>query len=108
MDHALEKSREYAALWAIQRHRLGRRVNLFQCCVHAAWCFFDVLILRSGWLDGRRGFVLAALQSQYTFNKYATLWAMEMDPSPEPVSLHEHSREKPDVSVTGASIAERE
>ena len=94
MEHALEKSREYARLWAIQKHRLGRRVNLFQCCVHAAWCFFDVLILRSGWLDGRRGFVLAALQSQYTFNKYATLWSMDIDSPPEPVAFPERAQQK--------------
>lgn len=63
---------------------LGRRVNLFQCSAHAMWCFFDVLILRSGWLDGRRGFVLAVLQSQYTFDKYVTLWAMEIGKTAEP------------------------
>jgi hypothetical protein len=107
MDHALEKSREYAGLWATQRHRMGQRVNLLQCCVHAAWCFFEVLIMRSGWLDGRRGFVLAVLQSQYTFNKYATLWSMEMEPPPEPVALPKHSKERADLPATGSSNANR-
>jgi O-antigen ligase len=83
MDHALDKAREYAGLWATQRHRGGRRANLIQSCAHAVWCFFDVLVLRSAWLDGRRGFVLAVLQSQYTFNKYATLWAMGIESVPE-------------------------
>ena len=81
MGHALEKSREYAALWATQQHGRGRRVNLFQCCAHATWCFFEVLVIRRGCLDGRRGFVLAVLQAQYTFMKYVTLWTLGIDSS---------------------------
>ena len=83
MGHALEKAREYAALWAAQQHDRGRRVNLFQCCAHAVWCFFDVSVFRGGWLDGRRGLLLAALQAQYTFNKYVTLWTMGVDGAQE-------------------------
>jgi len=79
MDHALEKAREYAELWAGQEYGRGRRVNLAQCYTHAACSLFNVLIVRSGWLDGRRGFVLAVLQAQYTFNKYMTLWTMGID-----------------------------
>lgn len=98
MGHALEKANEYAVLWARQRHAKGRRVNLLQCCAHSAWCFFEVLVIRGGWLDGRRGFVLAALQAQYAFNKYATLWTLGMAPrvrQPE----REHSRRPQDTRV---------
>lgn len=76
MDHALRKTREYANLWAAQQHDQGRRVNLMQSLGHSAWAFLRVFVLKSGWLDGRRGFILAVLQSQYTFNKYVTLWSM--------------------------------
>jgi hypothetical protein len=44
--------------------------------VHAVCAPFAELILRRGILDGRRGVVMAALQAQYTFNKYVTLWTM--------------------------------
>jgi hypothetical protein len=81
MRHAMEKLGEYAALWAKQRHGRGRRVNLIQCCAHATWSFFEVLVIRGGWLDGRRGFVLAVLQAQYTFTKYATLWSLGIESS---------------------------
>jgi glycosyltransferase involved in cell wall biosynthesis len=106
MDHAFAKMREYAKLWAIQRHRRGRRVNLFQCCVHSAWCFFDVLVLRNGWLDGRQGFVLAVLQSQYTFNKYVTLWSMGIEAAKEPVGLlHAIEKVGPETTTTVTPIS---
>ena len=100
MDHAFAKMTEYAKLWAMQNHRLGRRVNLLQCCAHSAWCFFDVLILRNGWLDGRRGFVLAVLQSQYTFNKYITLWTLGKERASELGGTQVRSQETSDAPST--------
>jgi glycosyltransferase involved in cell wall biosynthesis len=82
IDHALEKDREYAGLWATQQRARGRRVNLLECFVHAAWCFVALTVFRGGWLDGRRGIVLAVLQSQYTFNKYVTLWTLQLTDAP--------------------------
>ncbi len=76
MDHALDKTREYARLWALQRYRLGRRVNLWQCWLHTAIAPFSELIFRRGILDGRHGIVMALLQAQYTFDKYVSLWSM--------------------------------
>jgi glycosyltransferase involved in cell wall biosynthesis len=74
--YAVEKHREYATLWAAQEYRRGRRVNFLQCYLHAMAPFLCVWILRRGFLDGRLGFLLATLQSQYAFNKYVNLWRM--------------------------------
>jgi len=84
MEHALARARKYSRLWAAQQYDRGRRVNLAHCLVHGAWSFVGVLIFRGGWLDGRRGFIMAALQSQYTFNKYATLWSKSLTGLPRP------------------------
>ena len=64
------------------QHDRGRRLILFECCAHAAWCFFDVSVFRGA---SRRssGAPPAALQTQYTFNKYVTLRTMGVDGAQE-------------------------
>ncbi len=42
----------------------------------AIWVFFQIYIIRGGFLDGRVGFLVAALYSQGAFNKYAGLWTL--------------------------------
>ena len=40
------------------------------------WKFFKMFLLQLGFLDGKAGFVVAALGSYYVFLKYAKLWEM--------------------------------
>jgi len=74
--HALDKFGDYAWLWAKQRFERGKRAGLAQALGHAAWMSFHIYFLRLGILDGRRGFLMAVLYGQYTFNKYAALWTL--------------------------------
>lgn len=90
MDHALDKSREYARLWALQNYHRGRRANLWKCWVHTACAPFAELIFRRGLLDGRHGVVMALLQAQYTFDKYVTLWTMGLGEEAESAEWLKH------------------
>ncbi|WP_207061556.1 glycosyltransferase family 2 protein [Motiliproteus sp. SC1-56] len=71
------KSVRYAADWARARHARGKRSGLTTALLHAFACFIRKYLFQRGFLDGKHGFLLAILASQYVFNKYAALWALQ-------------------------------
>lgn len=74
--HAVDKFSQYAVLQAGERFRKGKRATLIGAAVRGLLNFIHNYIVRFGFLDGGRGFVLAALHASYTFNKYANLWML--------------------------------
>ena len=80
VGHQMRKSAHYAEEWARERAALGRRASLLQALGHAGFCFVRMYLLRAGFLDGPQGLLLAVLQSQATFAKYAQLWALSRAP----------------------------
>lgn len=70
----LAKSSSYAAEWAEQRYEQGRKASLLGGISHGIFCFFRMYLLRLGFLDGKRGLLLATLSGFSTFAKYADLW----------------------------------
>lgn len=77
LHHYLTKSAYYADAWAQQRHQADKRVHLSQATTHALVSFIRMYIVRGGFLDGRLGFLLAALSAHSTFCKYAALWVLQ-------------------------------
>lgn len=70
------KQLAYADAWARERYQRGKRCGLFSVYSHTLAAFLKTLVLRVGFLDGRRGWILAVVNAQYTFNKYSALWAL--------------------------------
>ncbi len=71
------KQLNYAAAWAQERHRRGkRRCGYLSILTHTLGAFVKTLLLRGGVLDGKQGLLLAVVNAQYTFNKYTELWAL--------------------------------
>lgn len=70
------KQLRYAEEWAIQRHQQQRRCSITSACLHGFGAFCKTWLLRRGFLDGKQGLLLACVNAQYTFNKYAALWAL--------------------------------
>lgn len=70
------KQLAYAEAWAQQRHQQGKKCGIFSVFSHTSGAFLKTLLLRAGFLDGRQGWLLAMVNAQYTFNKYAALWAL--------------------------------
>ncbi|MFU9136370.1 glycosyltransferase family 2 protein [Erwinia tasmaniensis] len=66
----------YAEAWAKQRHQQGKRCGFMSIFTHTLGAFLKTLLLRAGFLDGKQGWLLAMVNAQYTFNKYAALWAL--------------------------------
>jgi glycosyltransferase involved in cell wall biosynthesis len=78
-EHYLMKNRTYAWLGAKKRHEKGKHGGGLPGAVfRAIWVFFQVYILRRGFLDGSVGFLVAAMYSQGAFNKYAGLWTLRL------------------------------
>lgn len=70
------KQLHYAEQWATQRHQAGKRCGFLSILSHTLGAFCKTWLLRAGFLDGKQGLLLAVVNAQYTFNKYAALWAL--------------------------------
>ena len=87
--HYLEKNRQYAWLGAQQRHAKGKKgFGLTGAVLRAMWTFFQIYVIRLGFLDGRVGFLSAVMYSQSSFNKYAGLWTLRRAAASEKQSGH--------------------
>ena len=71
-----QKQLTYARSWAQERFAKGKRAGLGTALAHALGAFIKTFFLRRGILDGGHGLLLSLTVSQYTFNKYAALWAL--------------------------------
>ncbi|HWP95031.1 MAG TPA: O-antigen ligase family protein [Gammaproteobacteria bacterium] len=76
--HALDKFTRYAKLQAQDRYAKGVRCGVFEALGRACFNFFRNYILFFGFLDGGRGLLLAMFNAQYTYNKYANVWALAL------------------------------
>lgn len=74
LQHYLVKSAGYAAAWAEQREKRGKKSSISQGIIHALSCFLKMYIVKAGFLDGKQGFLLSLLSAHSTFVKYADLW----------------------------------
>jgi glycosyltransferase involved in cell wall biosynthesis len=74
LQHYFEKFNRYTSLAAEELHRKGRRFYLWDLLLRPAWFFFRMYVLKTGFLDGLQGFILASLSAAYVFAKYAKLW----------------------------------
>lgn len=70
------KQLQYAEAWALERHRQNKDCGYLAIVGHTLGAFIKTWLLRAGFLDGKQGLLLAMVNAQYTFNKYAALWAL--------------------------------
>lgn len=71
-----QKQLRYAQAWAQQRYQQGKRCSFISIYLRTLAAFMKTLFIRAGLLDGKQGWLLAVVNAQYTFNKYATLWSL--------------------------------
>jgi glycosyltransferase involved in cell wall biosynthesis len=70
----LEKFHRYAEWGAAEAFKRGKSPGVTELCLRPAWRFFRMYVLQAGFLDGRHGFVLCALQAYGVFLKWAKVW----------------------------------
>lgn len=76
-----QKQLNYAQKWAQERLEQGKKVHLISAFTHAFAAFIKTYLIRKGFLDGAHGLLLSLVVTQYTFNKYAALWALNLNDS---------------------------
>ena len=69
-----DRANRYSTLAADEWAREGRRVRARELVVRPLARFFSMYVLRRGFLDGRRGLLLAALYAYYVFMRSAKVW----------------------------------
>lgn len=76
-QHVQHKHLTYACLGAKQKFAKGKRTHISYACLRFCTDFMQQFILRMGFLDGWRGFLMAIILGQYAFHKYAALVSLQ-------------------------------
>lgn len=73
LEDVLDKTNRYSTLGAQDRLARGKSASLPGAVLRGAWAWFRCYLLRLGFLDGAAGYMLAVMQAQVTYYKYAKL-----------------------------------
>ncbi len=65
---------KYARIMATEEYKRGKRASFFKVFVNPISRFIKFYFIKRGILEGKMGFVIALMESYYTFLKYLFLW----------------------------------
>lgn len=74
LSHHVEKIDSYSAIIADRRTTAGERASVWKLLTRPPLRFLKMFLLRGGFRDGTRGFIVAWMGAFYVFMKYAKLW----------------------------------
>lgn len=74
LEQVLDKVNSYSSAGARMALAQGRRSSLGKAVAHGLWAFVRTWVLRRGFLDGRAGLMIALMNGQASFYKYAKLY----------------------------------
>ena len=80
LDDVVLRSNRYSTLAAGAWLDRGKRVGLADLFFRPLGRFLSMYIIRLGFLDGWRGFVLAVLYANYVFLRTAKAWEARLPP----------------------------
>ncbi|MBU1425718.1 MAG: glycosyltransferase family 2 protein [Gammaproteobacteria bacterium] len=72
-EELLAKINQYSTAGARMLHNRNRTSSLTNAVTHALWAFVRTYFLRAGFLDGRKGFMLAVSTAEGTYYRYVKL-----------------------------------
>ncbi|NPB07013.1 MAG: glycosyltransferase family 2 protein [Aquificae bacterium] len=78
LTHQYEKLVSYARLQARVMYSKRKKTRWYHLTVNPLWSFFKTFVLKRGFLDGWRGFLVSVSGAVYTFLKYAFLKELEL------------------------------
>ncbi|MGB6103226.1 MAG: glycosyltransferase family 2 protein [Pusillimonas sp.] len=73
LEAHIAKLNHYSSEAAAMMHARGRKTSVPGAAGHAIWTFIRIYIIRRGFLDGKEGFILAAMGAAGSFFRYAKL-----------------------------------
>ena len=74
IEEIVHKANRYSTLGAEKLEKDDKRPSMFKALLHGFWAFFSLYILKLGFLDGWRGFVIGFANFEGTFYKYAKFY----------------------------------
>jgi len=86
VEEALDKMNSYSTSGAKMLKAKGRRASMTGAAAHGLWMFFRTYVLKRGFLDGREGFMIAVLNAEASFHKYAKLALSDRRHGPDAAS----------------------
>lgn len=84
LDQAVEKANLYSTLGAEKLLAEGKKSSLGKAMAKGVWAFIRTYLLRKGFLDGKHGFMLAIVNAEATYYKYAKLAVLNQSPKKRP------------------------
>ena len=76
-EHYFNKFNRYTMLAAKKKKEAGKKAAFSDILLHPLAAAFKMYILKSGWRDGKIGFVLAGFHYFYTMAKYVKLYYLD-------------------------------
>ncbi len=76
LEQVLGKVNAYSTWSAQALHAQGKSPGLATAVAHGLWTFLRSYVFKAGFLDGRRGFMLAVSNAEGAYYKYAKAWLM--------------------------------
>lgn len=73
LEHFIAKINLYSSEAAGIMHARGKKTTALGAAGHAVWTFFRLYVVRRGFLDGKEGFILAAMAAAGSFFRYTKL-----------------------------------
>jgi glycosyltransferase involved in cell wall biosynthesis len=73
LEQMITKINYYSSNSAEMFHKEGKRASMLTALLHGWWAFVRTYFLRAGFLDGREGLMLAVINAENSYYRYAKL-----------------------------------
>lgn len=83
LEEVITKVNSYSSLNAQKLFEKGKKSSLSKAVVHALWKFFNTYFIKLGFLDGRRGLMLAISSAEGVYYKYVKLMLLNEHSAPK-------------------------
>ncbi len=77
LDEAIDKMNKYSSLSAKMLFDAGKKSSISKALIKTLWTFIRCYFIKTAFLEGRYGLMLAAVNSQGTFYKYIKLLELQ-------------------------------
>ena len=82
LESVVDKLNRYSSAGARDMAARGKEVSFSRAVASGWWAFMRTYFLQAGFLDGRRGFMLAVSNAEGTYYRYLKRWLMQQGPGP--------------------------
>lgn len=77
LETFIAKINHYSSEAAAMMHARGKTTSVLGATGHAVWTFIRIYLIRRGFLDGKQGFILAAMGATGSFFRYNKLLLLQ-------------------------------